>query len=171
MAYLRAYGPATADHVGQWLGIPAPPARALIDALDDRLMPVEVDGVQGWLADADGPVPDDQADSAIRLLPYFDPYVVGCHPRSSLFFGAAAQRALSATGQAGTRPVLLIAGTVAGIWHQRRSGHRLHVTVEPFTDLSQGQRRKLDSEVQRLGAILEAVPTLAIGTVTAGSHL
>jgi hypothetical protein len=169
--YLRAYGPATADHVAQWLGVPAPPMRAVVAALDDRLVPVEVDGVQGWLADADGEEPDDAADPGVRLLPYFDPYVVGCHPRSSLFPGAAAERALSTTGQAGTRPVLLVDGTVAGIWHQRRSGRQVHLTVEPFTELTPGRRRELDAEVERLGAILEATPTLTIGAVTARSHL
>ena len=47
------------------------------------------------------------------LLPYFDAYAVGCHPRERLFPGAAAERAL-ARGQAGNRPVLLVDGVVAG---------------------------------------------------------
>ena len=42
----------------------------------------------------------------VRLLPYFDAYTVGCHPREQLFPGLAAQRALS-RGQAGNVPVLL----------------------------------------------------------------
>jgi hypothetical protein len=171
LEYLRAYGPATADHVAQWLGVPAPPVRSLVAGLENRLVPAEVDGVQGWLPEADVEVPEDEANPGVRLLPYFDPYVVGCHPRSSLFPGAAAERALSATGQAGTRPVLLVDGTVAGIWHQRRSAHQLHITVEPFIPLSRGRRRELDGEVEGLGAILEATPTLTIGTVTARSHL
>ena len=171
LEYLRAYGPATADHVAQWLGVPAPPVRALVAGLENRLVPAEVYGVQGWLPEADVEVPEDEANPGVRLLPYFDPYVVGCHPRSSLFPGAAAERALSATGQAGTRPVLLVDGTVAGIWHQRRSGQQLHITVEPFIPLTRGRRRELDGEVEGLGAILEATPTLTIGTVTARSHL
>jgi hypothetical protein len=171
LEYLRAYGPATPDHVAQWLGVPAAPVRALVARLDDRLVPVEVDGVQQWAPDADCEVPDDEAGAEVRLLPYFDPYVVGCHPRSSLFPGSVAERVLSGTGQAGTRPVLLIQGTVAGIWHQRRSGYRVHLTVEPFIRLTDRQGRELDDEAARLGAILEATPTLTIGTVTAGSHL
>ena len=63
------------------------------------------------------------APHGVRLLPYFDAYVVGCQPRELLFPGRAAERAL-AGGQAGNYQVLLIDGVVAGVWHQRRSGRR-----------------------------------------------
>ncbi len=79
-------------------------------------------------------------------------------------------RALS-RGQAGTRAVVLVGGTVAGIWHHRRNGRRLDITVEPFGELTSRQLRQLDAEVQRIGEVLEATPTLAVGTVTAGRHL
>jgi hypothetical protein len=47
----------------------------------------------------------------------------------------------------------------------------VHVTVEPFGGLTAARRRALDVEVERLGAILEAEPTLTVGPVTARSHL
>jgi uncharacterized protein YukE len=169
LAYLGSYGPATAHHLAQWLGVPAPRVRALMREMADRLVEVELDGVPAFLPDGDAEVPEGPA-RGLRLLPYFDPYVVGCHPRSSLFPGPAAERALT-RGQAGTRPVLLVDGTVAGFWHQRLSGRKVHVTVEPFGGLTAGRRRALDGEVARLGAILEATPTLTIGAVAARSHL
>jgi hypothetical protein len=43
--------------------------------------------------------------------------------------------------------------------------------VEPFGSLPPGQRRALEAEVEQLGMILEATPTLTIGRVTARSHL
>jgi hypothetical protein len=106
----------------------------------------------------------------VRLLPYFDSYVVGCQPRELLFAGRAV-RALSRTGQAGCFPVLLIDGTVRGVWHQRRSGRGLDITVEPFGQLTAGQCRELDAQAERLGAFMEAAPRLRIGAVTAGPHL
>jgi hypothetical protein len=57
------------------------------------------------------------------LLPYFDAYVIGCHPRATLFPACRGKRALTG-GQAGNVPVLLVDGVVAGVWHQRRSGRR-----------------------------------------------
>jgi hypothetical protein len=103
------------------------------------------------------------------LLPYFDAYLVGCHPRDRLFPGRAGERALNG-GQAGNFPALLIDGVVAGVWHQRRTGRRLAVTVEPLTPLSARRRRELDAEVERVAIVLEGVPQLTVGTVTAGAH-
>jgi hypothetical protein len=86
-----------------------------------------------------------------------------------LFPGRAADRAL-AGGQAGNFPVLLVGGTVAGVWHQRRTGRKLEVTVEPFHRLSAVHRRELDDQVERIGEFIEADARLSIGTVTAGAH-
>jgi hypothetical protein len=169
LAYLGSYGPASAEHVAQWLGVPAPSVRALVAQLADRLVEVELDGVRTFLPDDDDDLPGDPP-KGVRLLPYFDPYVVGCHPRSRLFPGEVARRALT-HGQAGTRPIVLVDGTAAGVWHHRRTGGRVDVTVEPFEGLTTRRRRALETEVERLGVVLEAAPTLTIGTVTAGSHL
>jgi Winged helix DNA-binding domain len=79
------------------------------------------------------------------------------------------ERALSG-GQAGNVPVLLVNGVVAGIWHQRRAGRNLAITVEPFGRLTAGQRRELDQQVERIGHVLEAQPEWAIGEVTVGPH-
>ena len=167
--YLYAYGPATPQHFAQWLGAPRRWATALFDSLAGALQQVEVEGTPAWVSAGDTAVPA-PAPRGVRLLPYFDAYVVGCQPREQLFPGAAAARALSPTGQAGNYPVLLIDGTVAGVWHQRRAGRTLDVTVEPVVALTVAQRRELDDQVARLGAFLEGAPRLTIGTVTTGGH-
>jgi hypothetical protein len=59
---------------------------------------------------------------------------------------------------------------VIGIWHQRRSGRKLALTVEPFRDLSRPEREALDGQVERLAEIQEATATMTIGTVTVGPH-
>jgi hypothetical protein len=56
------------------------------------------------------------------------------------------------------------------VWNQRRSGRKLEVTVEPLRELSAIQRRELNAEVELVGAIMDAVPTLTLGTVTVGPH-
>ena len=110
------------------------------------------------------------ASQSVRLLPYFDAYTVGCQPRELLFPGRAAKRALTPSGQAGNFPVLLIDGTVAGVWHLHRSGRKLAITVEPFDKLTVSQRRDLNEQVERIGEFREGQPQLTIGTVTAGGH-
>ena len=98
--------------------------------LGGELERVEVDGVEGWVVAGDRSLPAD-TPRGLRLLPYFDAYVVGSHPRERVYPGRAAERALAGS-QAGNFPVLLIDGVVAGVWHQRRAGKRLAVTVEPL---------------------------------------
>jgi len=103
------------------------------------------------------------------LLPYFDAYVVAGQPRDRLYPGVAA-RALTPSGQAGNYPVLLVDGVVGGVWHQRRSGRKLALTVEPLRELTSAQLRQLDDEAGLVGVVMEATPTLAVGRVTVGAH-
>ena len=166
--YLYAYGPATPQHFAGWLNAPPRWATGVFDSLKTELQPVEVDGNTAWLVAGDTTFPA-APPTGLRLLPYFDAYAVGSHPREKLFPGRAAERAL-AGGQAGNFPLLLINGTVAGVWGQNRSGRKLTLTVEPFSRLTAPLRRDLDEQVTRLGEILEGNPQLTIGQVTVGPH-
>jgi Winged helix DNA-binding domain len=167
--YLYAYGPATPRHFARWLGIPPRRAVELFDELAGELEPVELDGEPGWVMAGDTATPR-QPHRGIRLLGYFDAFVVAGQPRERLYPGAAATRGLTPTGQAGNYPVLLVDGVVGGVWHQRRSGRRLAITVEPLRELTAAHRRQLDDEVELVGAVMEAKPTLTVGTVTVGPH-
>jgi hypothetical protein len=168
-SYLYAYGPATPQHFAQWLNAQRNWATELFDSLSGELESVEVNGSLAWVVAGDTAFPSRMLPG-VRLLPYFDAYVVGSQPRELLFPVRAAQRALTPSGQAGNYPVLLIDGTVAGVWHQRRSGRWLDITVEPFDQLTAQERRDLDGQVERMGAFLNAQPRLTIGTVIAGAH-
>ncbi|GAA3714982.1 winged helix DNA-binding domain-containing protein [Nonomuraea antimicrobica] len=164
--YLRAYGPATPAHFAQWAGGPVTWAAQAFKRVE--LEEVRLEGQPAWVLAGDTEVPG-EPPRGVRLLPYFDAYVVAGRPRELLYPGAAAGRAL-AGGQAGNFPVLLVDGEVAGVWHQRRSGKRMDVTVEPLRDLTAAQSRELEEQVERVGAVMEATPRLTIGTVTVGAH-
>jgi winged helix DNA-binding protein len=166
--YLYAYGPAPPHAFAKWLGIPLRRAVELFDELAGDLEHVDLDGESSWVTAGDTATPQ-QPHRGIRMLPYFDAFVVAGQPRNRLYPGVAATRALSA-GQAGNYPVVLVDGVVGGVWHQRRSGRKLAVTVEPLRELTAKQRRQLDDEVELVGAIMEAKPTLTVGPVTVGPH-
>jgi DNA glycosylase AlkZ-like len=169
MRYLYAYGPATPEHFARWLSIPPRRAVELFDALAGDLEYVELDGAPGWTMAGDTATPP-QPHRGIRLLGYFDAFVVAGQPRERLYPGAAATRALTPAGQAGNYPVLLVDGVVGGVWHQQRSGRKLAITVEPLEELTATQRRQLHDEVDLVGAVMEAKVTLTVGTVTVGPH-
>jgi DNA glycosylase AlkZ-like len=167
--YLHAYGPATPQHFARWLGIPPRRAVELFDGLAGDLERVRLNGEPGWVIPGDTRTPQ-EPHRGIRLLPYFDAFVVAGQPRERLYPGAAAPRALTPAGQAGNYPVLLVDGVVGGVWHQQRSGRKLAVTVEPLAELTATQRRQLDDDVELVSAFMEAKPTLTVGTVPVGPH-
>ncbi len=163
--YLRAYGPATPAQFAQWVGAPV---RWATEAFQDA-EPVDFDGTRAWIAAGDTEFPATDP-AGVVLLPYFDAFVVGSQPRARLYPGRAATRALVPSGQAGNYPVMLVDGVVAGVWHQRRAGRRIEVTVEPLGRLSARHKRELEAQTVHLGRILGGEPSLTIGTVTVGAH-
>lgn len=169
--YLYAYGPATPAHLARWLAATPGWARRLFEAGD--LTEVTVEGSRAWTTTGDvggsGSRPGDPARDVL-LLPHFDAFAVGSQPRELLFPGAARQRALSRSGQAGNFPVLLVDGVVAGVWQQKRTGRAVAITVEPLRPLTARRQRQLAEQADRMGEILRARPTLTIGTLDVGAH-
>jgi hypothetical protein len=151
--WLAAYGPGDAEELARWASAPVSWARSALDGARR----------------GDIPVAPEQPPTAM-LLPYFDAYVVGFRPRPLLYPGRAGERALSRTGQAGNFPVVLIDGVVEGVWHSRRAGSRVHVTIEMLRDLTDVEREAVDERVLRLGDVMEARPSLTFGPVTVGPH-
>ncbi|MGW6359655.1 winged helix DNA-binding domain-containing protein [Streptomyces sp. NPDC055092] len=171
--YLYAYGPATPQHFAKWLAAPRGWTNALFEELtrDGEIEEVDFEGVgEAWVAagDTEFPRAGEGADG-VRLLPYFDAFGIASQPRELLFPGRAAERGL-AGGQAGNYPLLLVDGTVAGVWHQRRSGKRIAVTVEPLEKLTAGQLEELERQTARIGDVAEGVVDLTVGKVTVGPH-
>ncbi|MEU4271941.1 winged helix DNA-binding domain-containing protein [Streptomyces sp. NPDC026092] len=184
--YLHAYGPASPRHFAKWLAAPVGWATGLFASLAGagRIEEVEFEGAPGWVVAGDTTFPDARPARGVRLLPYFDAFTIASQPRESLFPGDAYSRAL-AGGQAGNYPVLLIDGTVAGVWHQRRSGQRITVTVELLKSLSSPESSKspktphplsatrlraLEAQAERVATILEGRAELVVGQVTVGPH-
>ncbi|TDD01189.1 winged helix DNA-binding domain-containing protein [Nonomuraea deserti] len=164
--YLAAYGPATPEQFARWAGGPTRWAVEAFAAVERE--EVMFAGKPAWVLAGDTEPPA-EPPRGVRLLPYFDAYVVAGRPRELLYAGAAAGRALNG-GQAGNFPVLLVDGVVGGVWHQRRSGRRIGITVEPLRALSRAHLRELDEQVERMGVVMEGRPSLTIGTVTVGPH-
>ncbi|MCT2583396.1 winged helix DNA-binding domain-containing protein [Actinophytocola gossypii] len=160
-AYLHVFGPATPARFANWLAAPRAWARGVFADHADALERVLVDGEEAWVNAGDTARPT-EPPSGLRLLPYFDgyAYAVG-NDRARLYPGRAATRAK------GNFQVLLVDGVVAGLWHQRRAGRKVQLTVEPFGRV---RRADLDEQAERVGAVLGATPELTVGEVTVGGH-
>jgi winged helix DNA-binding protein len=162
-AYLLAYGPSTPQRFAHWLNAPVKWAREVFESVN--LQEVTVEGVPAWIipGDLDVPAPVE----SVFLLPYFDGYSyrVGNQPAGLLYPGKAKDRVLPGNFQN-----LVIDGEVAGLWHQKKSGRRIDITVEPLRKLTKRQRAQLDEQAERVGEIFAATPTVTYGLVTVGGH-
>lgn len=165
--YLHAYGPATPAHLARWMNAPETWTRQVLEDAGTGVEPVLVEEQQAWVNAGDTGLATTRR--SVLLLPYFDALSVGFAPRELMFVGRAFERAL-ARGQAGNYPVVVVDGVVVGVWHHRRSGRRLHVTVETWADLSATRLKRLEQQVARVGEILEADPELTLGPVQVGPH-
>ncbi len=166
--FLAGYGPATPREFARWFYLDEKRATRLFESAGD-LEPVDVAGWRAWaLADRD---PAPAAAGTVRLLPHFDSYVVGAHPRQRFIPPEWTARGLT-RGTASTLPVLLLDGVVAGVWQRRGTASRLDITVDPFTPLTAGQRDRVAAEAARIATILEArTHTIHFGPTAARPHL
>lgn len=171
--YLSAYGPATHNEFAQWFGMPPGAARELARDMADALEEVDVEGHRAWLPAGEPAIAwgaGRARGDSVRLLPHFDCYAIGCHPRNLLVPAEQKDRVLT-RGSIGNVPVVLVEGIVAGLWQQRRAGKRLDVRVETFRPLSAGQRQELMAAVARVGEIVEAEGVLELDAVNTRPHL
>lgn len=164
--FVHAYGPTTRAELARWLYTTPNAAEAVLHELDLE----EVD-VEGWQALAARGWPGDQRgrSSSAHLLPHFDCYVVGCHPRTQLI-PSHAPRELQG-GTAAPFAVLLVDGVVAGLWERKRSGRRLEIRVGAFDRLGARQQQAVQAQAARIGTFLGLEANIEFGAVEPRGHL
>jgi len=147
--YLRAYGPATRQDFARWWGTWSGVGIAAWAGLAGELASVSVEGRLTDVLAADlGAVTGARVTGSIRLLPPFDPYLMGHAGRGHLFEAVYAPRVSRVAGWISA--VVLVDGRVAGTWTQRAARQTLNVRVEPFGRMS----AKTLAEVRRLAESL-----------------
>ena len=135
--------------------------KRMLAALGDELGEVEEAGRVGWLLAADVEALRAAAKPrGVRLLPAFDPYVVGFRPRAELV--AAEQEVRIFRPQAWISPVVLVDGRAAGVWSYEQRRGSVEVAVEPFSRLSARVRKAVAVQADLLGDFLGAPATLSL---------
>lgn len=148
--FLRAYGPATHADFARWFGGDPPPARRLFADLGSELEQVSMAGSPAWALRADVPgLRRTRPSEAVRLLPNFDVFVVGSHPRE-LHVDAARKARVWRKG-AWVSPVVAVGGLAVGVWEQRERKGVLSVEVEPFGRIPATVHAGIEAEVRRIG--------------------
>jgi hypothetical protein len=147
--YLAGHAPADAEDLATWSGQPLRDARTALDGA-----PAPLQQQRGGARPA--PVP-------ARLLPAFDPYLLGWRDRSFAVPGEHARRVHPGGGV--LRATATVDGTAVGTWTARRTRNRLAVTIEPFGPLRARAEQALAAEAADVARFqgLEGSVTFAPG--------
>jgi Winged helix DNA-binding domain len=153
--YLRVNGPAVRRDFQLWWGRSS--GAPVWGSLLPEMVEVSVEGSRGWMLAAD--LAEARAArfvEEVRLLPYFDHYLLTHHASRDHLVGPEHRAKIYRTAGWVT-PTLLIRGRVEGTWSLERDA----VSVTPFRRLTASERRGLLREVELLGAFLGAPLRLA----------
>jgi Winged helix DNA-binding domain len=152
--YLQAFGPATPLDFALWTGMRLADAREIWAHQEADLARVSVDG---WRAAV---LRDDLLElervelkrPPVRLLPYFDSFLLGHKERQHLVALRDKKRVYRAQGW--IAPVVLVDGRAVGVWAHNREGNRLRVRVRKFTAISRRLTTGIWGEARDLGRFL-----------------
>lgn len=168
--FLRAYGPSTIPEFSRWFSLEPAIAKRLFAELADELVEVDVEGSRRWMLKSDVRAAAEPAEDAVNLLPHFDVFVVGSHPRDQLIEKSSRVAAV-APGTAAPLAVLLVGGRVAGVWERKPKGKRLLIRVDAHQRLNRRQRSDIQAQAERVAQILELRCELEFGEVAFRFHL
>ena len=153
--FLAAYGPAADQDLARWWnGGGVTVAREWIGRLGSEACAVEVDGAPAWMLSADAAeVRDQKPGRSVRLLPAFDPYVVGASWHAAQLLPGDL-RARVYRPQGWISPVLLVNGRMEATWHHELRGSKVEVVIDPFVELPKRVRKAAGEEAERLAKFL-----------------
>ncbi len=154
--YVGAYGPATADDLAAWSGLPVGAARrGLAHAAADL---AEV--ADGRFVSRDALARPTVRGRVVRLLGAFDAYLLGYRSRD-LALDPRYVRRIQAGGGI-VHPAVLVDCRVIGTWRLRRNRRPAEVAVEPFEPLDPDVLPALESEAADIGRFLGIDTVLSV---------
>ncbi len=155
--YLRAYGPATAEDFARWCwdGGGRIQAKKLFQSMKDELEEVDV---EGWRAVALRATTDMmqrlELSETIHLLPLFDAYTIGM-PRGSSQLLDGAYKSLVFRPQGWISAVVLVNGSIQGVWQQTVRRSQTIVKVHLFCPPTALIQKGVEAEVERLSGFFK----------------
>ncbi len=148
--YLGAYGPATPENFAHWWGGKITQARKLFNSMKDELEDVEV---EGWLAFALrttlDPLQNIEASETIHFLPLFDVYTLGLG-RGLEPLLSQAYKNLVFRPQGWISAVILLNGSIQGVWQSITQRQQVIVKVRLFSPPTVLIRERIEAEAERL---------------------
>jgi hypothetical protein len=161
--YLRVYGPSTRVDFARWWGAWPGVGAAAWKALAPELVTVSVEGTRldALAVDVEA-ITRSRIAEPVRLLPLFDPYLMGHARRDHMLERTHAARVSRTAGWISA--VLLVDGVIAGTWTHTAAGKTLRVAIAPFSRLSAAVKRQARDRAAEIATALGATKVeLAVG--------
>lgn len=155
--YLGAFGPASVDDLAAYAGRGhggIRPWRDAIASLGDELVEFRDESGRTLLDVVDAPRPPADTPAPPRLLARWDSVLLSHGSRHRGRVIADEHRPAVFSKNADVLPTFLVDGFVAGTWQLARRDGSVAVTLRPFRRLAPASRRGLESEADRLLALL-----------------
>ncbi|MFL5735658.1 MAG: winged helix DNA-binding domain-containing protein [Chloroflexia bacterium] len=167
--YLRAYGPARPEDFALWWsgGSGLATTRKLFKSLESELEAVDV---EGWhaLALSETLEPMERLErhisDLVRLLPLFDAYTIGQGRDHDALLQAAYKRQVFRP-QGWISAVVLVGGSMKGVWEHKSGASRTTVKVSMFSPPTASVRKGIKAEAERLAAFLNKEVAVEFGGV------
>ena len=138
--------------VGVWEN----PRKNLFQSIEEELEEVEVEGWRAFALRATLPlIQSVEPVEAVHLLPLFDAYTIGVPPRGCEPLLAAAYKRQVFNLQGWTFAVILVNGSIQGVWHYKLRRSQTVVKVNLFCSSTASIRKGIEAEAERLSHLFE----------------
>ena len=144
-AYLRAFGPATWRDIASWAGITATDAKRGGEGL--TLASYRDEDGRSLVDLPDAPLPDPDTPAPVRFLPHWDANLL-VHARRTQVLPERHRPLVFSVRTPFSVGTYLVDGAVAGAWSAKEG----RIVLDPFEDLTAGDRRAVEEEREALEA-------------------
>ncbi|MFE0188640.1 winged helix DNA-binding domain-containing protein [Streptomyces sp. NPDC058989] len=141
LRYLAAFGPASVKDIQTWCGLTR--LREVVEPLRPRLRTFRDEHGVELFDLPDAPLPDPDTEAPVRFLPEYDNVALSHADRTRIL-------APEYQGRTWDRNVayrvLLVDGTIRGLWRTDTAGGTTWLTIEPFDTLTRPERAAVEDE-------------------------
>jgi hypothetical protein len=154
--YLRSFGPATAKDFASWTGMTLTEVQTIWARQQDNIVQVDLDGSRASILESDLKALKDACfeDPHVRLLPYFDSFIIGHKERDHLV--SKQHHSKVSRPQGWIAPVVLVNGRIAAVWEHEKKKDQVQVKVTKFEPLSRAVQNLIQEEAHHIGQFLGA---------------
>ena len=150
LRYVASHGPAGPDDFASWSGLRAGDVRRAWALIGPRIVEVPARGGSLWTLRSRARV---VGTPASRLVPAFDPYLLGWRSRELSVPKRHERRVYPGGGL--LRPTALADGLAVGTWTVTRREDPVRVALKPFARLTASVRAALDRDAEDVAGFLD----------------